>query len=236
MIVSIHQPHFLPWMGYFNKIMHSDAFVILNTVQYRPRYYQNRAKIKRQETWQWLSVPVHANRESRIEEVTIADDNWKDYTVRTIEYTYHKTPYFKECWLPIRDAILVSETTLDGVNVNLLCVLLQILDITHVKVYRANEIPVTTTEPTGRLVELCKYLDASHYIAGRGGCNYMSVEEFNEAKIRIVYQDRDFNTITYPQLGKTFVPGLSMIDCIFNVGPVRSRELIEKAWSPVGFL
>ncbi len=233
MIVSIHQPHFLPWMGYFNKIMHSDAFVLLNNVQFRRRYFQNRAKIKRQETWQWITVPVNASRSSNIEEVTIADEGWRDYAARTIEYTYHNTPYFDQCWSPIREAIMSPEPTLDGVNYDLLLVLLNMLEINHVGIYRANEMPVTATEPTERLVAVCAHLGATHYISGRGGRNYMRVEEFEKAGIEILYLDFDFNAITYPQMGKTFTPGLSIIDPLFNIGPERTRHLLESAWVPI---
>ncbi|MBN2117171.1 MAG: WbqC family protein [Anaerolineales bacterium] len=233
MIVSIHQPHFLPWMGYFNKILNSDAFVVLNTVQYRTRYYQNRAKVRRQETWQWVSIPVRFNRTTRIDEVTVADDGWREYACRTIEYTYHKTPHFDACWPLIRESLLQPETTLDDVNYNLLLVLLDMLDI-HVPVQRANRMPVETLDPTDRLVELSKCLGATHYISGRGGRDYMRVEAFEQAGIEIIYQDLDFNTITYPQQGKEFLPGLSIIDAVFNVGPEKTRQMTEQAWSPSG--
>jgi hypothetical protein len=219
-------------MGYFNKILHSDAFVILNTVQYRPRYYQNRAKVRQQDTWQWLSIPVHYDRSTRIDEVSIVDQNWREHARRTIEYAYRKTPYFDVCWGPICNALMQDETTLDGVNYNLLRALLDLLKITHVQVQRASQMPVETLEPTERLVELCKCLGATHYISGRGGRDYMRVEEFEKAGIEIIYQDLDFNMITYPQKGNGFVPGLSIIDPLFNIGPEMTRQLTETNWAP----
>ncbi len=90
MIVSIHQPHFLPWMGYINKIMRSDVFIILNTVQYRPRYYQNRAKVRRGNEAIWISVPVHSQRETKIRDVTLVKDiDWrKNIALRTTGTQY----------------------------------------------------------------------------------------------------------------------------------------------------
>lgn len=45
MVVAIHQPEHLPWLGFFNKMANADEFVILDNVQYRKRYFQNRNKI-----------------------------------------------------------------------------------------------------------------------------------------------------------------------------------------------
>lgn len=233
MIVSIHQPHFLPWMGYINKIMNSDVFIILNTVQYRPRYYQNRAKVRRNETEMLLSIPVHSNRSSLIKDVAVAtDQDWAKNITNTIEFLYRKKPFYNEYWPAIRNSILKPETTLDGVNFNALTTLLQILEITHVRIYRANEMLVTTVEPTERLMKLCQELGATHYISGRGGRDYMRVEEFESAGVNIIYQDLDFNNVSYSQGDSVFVPGLSIIDAIFNIGPMETRKLTASVWKP----
>lgn len=233
MIVSIHQPHFLPWMGYVNKILKSDVFIVLNTVQYRPRYYQNRAKVRRNQEWVWLSVPVHSERETKIEDVTIVkDQEWQKSVISTIEFLYRKKPYFAENWFPIRDAILKDAATLDILNYNILTAILNILNVDQVKIYNASELPVTTTDPTQRLVDLCTHVGATDYISGRGGREYMEVEKFEQAGINIIYQDLDFNNVVYSQGDETFIPGLSVIDTIFNIGPQQTRNLAENAWHP----
>lgn len=233
MIVSIHQPHFLPWMGYINKIMRSDVFIVLNTVQYRPRYYQNRAKIRRGNEAIWISVPVHSQRETKIQDVTLVKDiDWQKNIVLTIENLYRKKPFFKECWDPIRDGILKDEERLDRLNHNLLLTLLDILKIDHVKIYIASDLPVDTLDPTQRLVDLCKQANATTYISGRGGKDYMELDKFDAAGIKVIYQDLDFNNVVYSQGEDPFVPGLSVIDAIFNIGPEETRKLIESAWAP----
>lgn len=233
MIVSIHQPHFLPWMGYVNKIMNSDAFVILNTVQYRPRYYQNRAKIRRNTSEMWLSIPVHSNRASLIKDVSlVTDQDWAKSITNTIEFLYRKKPFFKECWPSIREAILKPELMLDKVNFNVLMTILDILQIKHVQIHIADQMNVTTTEPTERLLHLCQELSATHYISGRGGRDYMRVEDFSNAGIEIIYQDLDFNNVSYSQGDEIFVGGLSVIDAIFNIGPEKTRELASMVWKP----
>ena len=73
MIVAIHQPQYLPWIGYFEKMDRTDAFVLLDTVQFKKNEWQNRNRIKTPEGWQWLTVPVLHKFPQRIDEVRIYD-------------------------------------------------------------------------------------------------------------------------------------------------------------------
>lgn len=100
------------------------------------------------------------------------------------------------------------------------------------RVERMANLAVTSKDPTVRLVEACKLVGATHYIAGRGGQNYLRVEEFQKEGIGVVWQEFDPSRVVYKQQGKVFVPGLSVIDCLFNVGPEESRQLALNAWAP----
>jgi hypothetical protein len=177
---------------------------------------------------------VHAERESRIEEVLLADEPWQDRIQRTLEHTYGKTPYFASCAPPLFDALRRASHTLEDVNYQTFLALLGLLEHTHLKVVRANEMPLTSTDPTDRLVEICTLLDADAYIAGRGGHNYMRTEAFEQAKITLAWQDYDINQAVYPQRSATFIPGLSIIDALFNIGPEHTKQLTLALWKPNG--
>ena len=58
MILAAHQPQYLPWLGYLQKIAGADVFLILDDVQYKKNEWQNRNRIKSAEGWQWVTVPV----------------------------------------------------------------------------------------------------------------------------------------------------------------------------------
>jgi len=232
-IVSIHQPHFLPWIGYFNKVLQSDTFVWLNHVQYRKNYYQNRTKVKNaNEEPLWLTLPVHAKHDMAIDQVMIADSRWRARITKTVEQCYRKAPYFAECWPSLSAAIMEAPDSLDRANYQMFLALMQLLEVSDVRVVRAEDIPVTSSDPTKRLVETCRYLGARQYIAGRGGQNYLRAEEFAKEGIDVVWQKFNPTEVVYSQLGDKFVPGLSVIDCIFNLGPATSKELIQGAWTP----
>jgi len=232
-ITSVHQPHFLPWMGYLNKALQSDVFVWLHSVQYRKNYFQNRTLIKSvNEQPLWLTLPVHARLGMRIDEVTIAEPSWRKGITRTVEQCYRRAPHFAACWPPIAGALLEASDSLDDVNFRTFLALLSLLGAGALRVQRAGELPAESEDPTDRLVELCVLTGASRYIAGKGGHKYLRVEAFERAGIEIIWQVFTPESVVYPQIGNVFVPGLSVIDCLFNVGPEKTRELVLGAWIP----
>jgi hypothetical protein len=233
MILSIHQPHFLPWMGYFNKVLQSEVFVWLHSVQYRKNYYQNRTKIKNvNEAPLWLTLPVHAKLGIPIDQVTLADPRWRERVSKTVTQCYCKAPYFDEVWEVINDAMTSSSDNLSDVNFRTFSAVLGLLRGEQVRVELASNLPASSPDPTLRLVELCTAAGGKTYIAGKGGHNYLRVEEFERAGIRVIWQDFVSDGVTYKQSGKVFVPGLSIVDCLFNVGPAAARELTLNAWKP----
>jgi len=71
MIVTIHQPEHLPWLGLFDKIRRADLFVILDCVQFRKNYFQNRNRIRTESGWTWITVPVRRPLLAPINEIQI---------------------------------------------------------------------------------------------------------------------------------------------------------------------
>ncbi len=232
MIVSIHQPHFLPWLGYFNKVFHSDVFVWLHNVQYRKNYFQNRTKIKNpfDDKEVWLTVPVKASLSDSIDQVKIADAKWANKAMKTIEQFYRKAPYFDRYFEKLINTFDQS-ADLDAINYTTFSFLLKELEYPG-KVVRVEDLAVTTLDPNDRLIEICQKLGSSHYIAGKGGKNYLDEEKWTASGMKISWQAFNPEALHYDQLGKTFLPSLSIIDCLFNIGSNETRERIISAWKP----
>lgn len=231
MIVSIHQPHFLPWLGYFNKVWNSDVFVWLHNVQYRKNYFQSRTKLKNPHTQQefWLTVPVRASLGMRIDEVVEVNDRWRKPMTKTLEQFYKKTPYFNELGPELINLILTCDSTLDKLNYQFFDLILKALKYPG-KLVRVEELLPLSEEPNQRLIEICKKVNTSHYLAGKGGKNYLDPIQWNASGIEVVWQDFQPAHTVYPQQGENFIPGLSVIDCLFNTGIDETRRLIATAW------
>lgn len=231
MIVSIHQPHFLPWLGYFNKVFNSDVFVWLHNVQYRKNYFQSRTRIKNPQNAEpfWLTVPVHAPLGIQIDQVHQANNRWVSGMVKTLEQFYKKSAHYKSIAPELISIITSGETNLDQLNYKLFQLLLSKLNFEG-KVVRVEELLPLSEEPNERLIEICRKLGADGYIAGKGGRNYVNINQWNAAGVPVYWQEFKVESVVYPQQGQGFIPGLSIIDCIFNIGLESTRSLIVNAW------
>jgi hypothetical protein len=233
MIVSIHQPHFFPWLGYFNKALAGDVFVWLHTVQYRKNYYQNRTRIKDESgAAMWLTLPVHAPFGAKIDAVTIADPRWRVKVSKRIEQCYRKAPHFARCWPALSQPLADASDHLDDINFKTFKAVLELLNADSTRIVRAGDLGDDRPDPTERLLAVCKSVGATAYIAGKGGRNYLVTDRFEATGIRVYWQEFDPEGLVYHQLGRPFIPGLSVLDCLFNVGPERTAELVKSAWTP----
>lgn len=232
-IASIHQPHFLPWSGYMNKLLQSDVFVWLDSVQYRKNYFQNRTEIRTHRGERaWLTLPVRAPFGTRIDKVAVADAAWRENVGQRVEQEYRRASHFRECWPPIADALAEPGDHLSAVNLRALNAILRLLGVEASRIVQIRDLPVTSDDPTGRLVEACQAVGATRYIAGCGGRKYLLLEAFERAGIEVIWQDFDAEKFVYSQSGGAFLPRLSIVDCLFNIGPAATKDLLLHAWVP----
>jgi hypothetical protein len=234
-IVSIHQPHFLPWLGYFNKIKNSDLFIVLDDVQFRKNYFQNRTQIKNTNSeFFWFSIPINkAPLETKINKITILEKHDLKKNIKQLEGFYQKTPFFKEYFPELKEIFEKKYTHLSVLNYDLLVWALKILSIETPLINSSEILSNAIDDPNERLIELCKQTNTTHYIAGKGGKNYMNENIFEANSIKIIWQEFDSSKIEYPQINGSFLPNLSFIDTLFNIGAEETKQLIETNWKPI---
>ena len=222
-ICAIHQPQYLPWLGYFDKIAASDVFVFLNDTQFKKNEWQNRNKIKTATGWQWLTVPVVHEFGQEIRHTKI--DNrapWRRKHLQALVSNYSKSPYFKEHRTSLESLYGEEWESLADVNIGLVEFFMAQLGITA-KTVLSTELGVEG-KATEALIQICKRVGADTYLSGAGGKDYLEEERFEQEGITLVYQD--YRHPTYPQLYGEFVSHLSIVDLIFNCGP-QSLEVLR---------
>lgn len=217
MIVAIHQPQYLPWLGYFDKMDQADAFCYLDSVQYKKNEWQNRNRIKTAQGWQWLTVPVQYRFPQKIIEVNINKAvKWQHKHLQAMTTNYNKARFFDD-YFPIFESALKQDfETIADVNIHMSTLIREILGINSKPVAKASELPLSE-DPTGRLVDICKYFEGSTYLAGQDGAKYMDTFQFSEAGIEVTTQA--FHHPEYRQCFGEFQSHMSIIDVIFNCGP-----------------
>jgi len=222
MLVTIHQPNYMPWPGFFHKWMTSDVFVILDTVQYHKNEWQNRNRIKTVQGACWLTVPVHYRFPQRIVEVTIADTPWARKHCGTIEQAYAKAPYFDAYWPEILRLLQQTWSNLADMNTALIRLLGGFVGC-RAPLYRSSEMDVDEEDPSMRLVRLTRALGGDGYLSGQEGRHYLDTGCFPEHGVDLWFQRVE--PPVYPQLHGEFIPYLSVLDLLFNVGPEAARVI-----------
>lgn len=222
MRLSIHQPAYLPWLGYLDKIQSVDLFVFLDSVQFEKNSYVNRNQIKTSQGPLWLSIPVKTKNHLHTSIANIQIDetkNWRKKHLKTIEQSYSKAPYFKQRF-PRLEQLFEDLKPITG-----------LADFCWQELqFWLNEFRISTEiirasskayegEKSDLILNICKHHNADTYLSGKFGKDYLALSEFRDLGIKVEFQE--FQSPNYSQLFGDFVPNLSLIDFWFNVQDCR---------------
>lgn len=230
MIVAIHQPHFLPWLGYLDRMIHADLFIVLDHVQFERRNYQNRTRILNNGLEHWLTVPVlQRSQQERvidkmIDNPLVSDQRaWGAKHYQTLRYAYRNADYFGMYGPELQKILCARWEYLVDLDQALLDFLRDTLMI-HTPLVKSSELNVQSNR-SDLILDLCRAVGADTYLAGMGGSrDYLDREAFAQSGVDIAWQN--FKHPVYTQCETAhFVPGLSAIDLLFNHGP-ESRQIM----------
>ncbi len=218
MIVAAHQPNFAPWLGFFDKMRHADVLVLLDTVQFAKRGYQNRTRIKGPAGPQWLTVPVvtkgrydQATRDVEIDETT----DWRRVHLRTLQSVLAKAPHRDElfdCVEPVYAQPGVHR--LVEVSTALIDAVVKRLEV-PTRLVAASELGCRSSG-SRLMLDLTRAVGGTVYLSGATGRRYLEPEMFAEAGVELRYHE--FVPFAYPQQHGPFEPGLSCLDYLANAG------------------
>jgi WbqC-like protein len=222
LILTAHQPAYLPWLGFFHKAVLSDVLCIVDTVAYSRYDFVNRNRIKTSAGTAWLTVPVHVQHpERRIRDLRIAGTAWQRKHIAAIRQSYEKTPYFEDYAADVERLLLKPRKFLCELDDDLLRFLLRALNI-DVRVIVASDYDFVGAK-SDYVLNMCRTLGAKTFVFGLRGREYADRDAFIAAGIQPVFQE--YRHPRYRQRYGEFVPALSALDLLFNEGP-RSLEVI----------
>jgi hypothetical protein len=221
------QPGYLPWLGYFDLLQKADIFVHYDDVQFDKHGWRNRNRVKGPKGAIWLTVPVlhHGRMGQSILDVEIDDrQDWRRKHVSTIGQLYARAP-FTDIILPrLRDIIerpWARLVDLDLALINWLAAELRI----STPCYRASELNIGG-DRNERLVNLCHRFGATRYLSGNAAQDYLDEARFAGAGIEVVWHN--YSHPTYAQQHGEFVPYLSALDLVLNLGGNSLSVLSQK--------
>lgn len=224
-LISIHQPVYLPWLGFFKKIISSEIFVFLDDIQYEKNGWHNRNKIKTFDGSMWLTVPVNSKTDVKLNEILIENKSkWSTKHSKSISINYFKSKYFETYWSDLELIYQKNHDRLINLNLEIINFILKKMNI-KTKIVFSSELKISKSN-SDRILEICKKLNADSYLSGIQGKNYLKLNDFAENKIDVLFQN--FQHPVYSQLYEPFVSNLSSIDLLFNEGQ-NSYEILDKA-------
>ena len=224
MKIAIHQPNYLPWIGFFDKLDQVDRFVLLDKAFHSKSGYLNRNKIKTPQGTLVLTVPLK-NKGKPINELQISNDsNWQTRHWKIIEANYKKCPYWSTYKDGFEQLYQREWATIATLNIALIKHINALLTITT-ELLLESEFQIDFGKGNTRNVNITSHLNGDVYLSGTGARVYNDISEFNDHHIELVYQD--FKHPKYPQRWGDFQPNLSIIDMLFNCGP-ETIEILRK--------
>jgi hypothetical protein len=224
-IVVIHQPDFLPHLGFFHRLLRADVFIILDHVPISKRGWVHRDKIKTPLGEEWITIPVRKiGSQPIIMEAEIEYNSQFEKVLRLIQSNYSSAQYYHEIFPPLIAQLNQCTTSLLNHNLGLLMLLLEWFDIHIAHMPRSSALGITTRKSQMN-ADLVTAVGGDTYLSGTGAKDYHEDSPFLDAGVTVVWQE--FKHPVYPQLYGDFVPYLSSIDLLFNCGIKQSREILR---------
>jgi hypothetical protein len=220
MVVAIHQPNFLPFPGFFSKIVHSDVFVILDRAAFSKGSYTNRVKVLDEGRSRWITVPVRTAKRAgqEIREVEIdRSQNWERKILGSIRNAYSGMQYFEK-WYDLLGVSLQDRKRLIQLNTALIYLVLSELNIPSRTVLESTLDLDSRLKGTVRLIEIVRVLGGDCYLSGFGGMEYQDESLFGENGIELKYR---------PELPSFFRNGLSILDALVQHDSDEIRNALE---------
>jgi hypothetical protein len=181
---AVHQPNYLPWLGYFVKMAVSDTFVYLDDVQMpMGRSYVSRVAIKKGNDNQWLTVPVSRHSNDLINAVALVESDWREVHLRTLAAQYKGTPGYSECARLVETIFAAKHSHLADLNMALINAICEKLNI---ETQRIQSSTLSIKEKSDeRIAHIGEKLGAGVYISGTGGNNYQSEDVYRSRGIAL---------------------------------------------------
>lgn len=235
--VAIHQPNFFPWLGFFKKWAESDVFVLLDDVQVplKGGSWTNRTHIVQAGEKKWLTAPIERETlaNQKLSDVLLVSGSaWKRRASGQIQHSYSRCNYGQ-------DAIVLFNTNLETDNRNLLHVNLHslrqiggLLGLSWSQIVMSSSLE-TKSSGTQRLVDIVKAVGGDTYLSGDGAQGYQRDDAFPKAGVKLEFLE--FTQPKYSQRGAdNFIPGLSVLDSLANLGAKETRSLLSSGGNQNG--
>lgn len=227
MKIAIHQPNYMPWAGYFYKLLKVDLFIFLDDVQFSKNSFINRTKITQNGQPVWLSIPVRFNLGDSIKNVKLAQKGWEKRHLSKIKNIYQSTPYFNENWNDLEELLQsLHNNDLAEINKKIITKISKWLDI-NVLFKNSSQIPnLMNLKSDDRLIDIIKKCNSNIYFSGIGAKRYQDEKKFKEHNIKLIYSNFTLQEQRYISVNNKLKTGTSILDALFFLGRKKTNSFL----------
>lgn len=237
MIVAAHQPHYMPWLGYLDKVAKADVFVVMDDLQFEAQNFQNRQRLKTCKGPEWLTVPVQRGAQAdRVNDKVIDNSgssrqHWQHRHWRTLETHYRGARFFEDYAPELEQVYRQPWERLLDLNLHMLGLAMRWLDV-RTPIVRSSNLQLIG-QKTDRLIDMCRKLGARCYLTGSGGSTgYLDAEAIGRAGFGVIWQEFAHPRHDQRYTGAGFATHLGFLDLLLNCGP-ESREILFGHGHPI---
>lgn len=224
-IIAIHQPNYIPWLGYYYKIFQSDVFVFLDDAQFSNQGMHNYTYIKTPAGSFRLKFPVQQSLGDKINAVRPRDElGWKEKHLKVLESNYGKAKFFSEVFSDYKNLLMQDYKNTAALNTALIKHFADKLGI-RVEFVNSSDLKINLVR-TEKIIRICEELGGKVYYSGTGAKAYQNEEEFNAGGIELRYSV--FEPFQYPQLWEGFQSNVTALDFFMNCGYNWHQVLINQ--------
>lgn len=229
MIFSIHQPCYFPWLGLLYKIASSEVLIILDDVQLSDSAFQHRNQFLTIDgNVKYLTIPfVKQNYiNTPFKELKIANNEWSHKHNNFLVNNYKKHPFFDQIYPEIQPLFMNKTSYLIDIVMESMRMSIKLFGLSTKIIMQSQTSYDRSAKKADLVIELLRATNAKSYLSGKGAVSYQDEGSFALNGIALCYAE--FEHPTYVQKNSTeFVPGLSSLDFLFNVGSNQATEALN---------
>jgi len=227
-IVGVHQPEFIPWLGFWNQLLHADLFVLTDTTYFRKRHFQNRNRIRTESDWTWLVIPVNQVAQQRVAEARLRPFHEIEMAWMLLAGTYGETAYWKEYAPEIREALKTSATVFD-LNYTLILLIRDWLGIKTRIAHSSQVLSLDTDDFLTLSLNVARAAGGRVILSSSAFKQRLLPDHARQHNLQAVFQR--FRCHSYPQIYPGFQERMSVLDCLFTHGAAYTMDVIKHGWS-----
>ena len=213
--VGCLQPSYLPWIPFFKRLINCDYFVILDDVDFSKNSNHNRNYISNNDTKNLLTVPIYYKSKCPINQIKIDNSkNWKKKHYKSILQAYNNSKFFHSFQTDFEEIYKKEWNSLFLLNLEIINFFKAYFNIKK-NIYLSSELNLVGSG-NEKLVNICKYFNATYFVVKKNTENYHPKEYFNNHGIDFKYHENTYKE--YKQMGNIFIPNLSILDYAANNG------------------